>query len=103
MQDERKTKAQLLEDLTRLRQRLIALERREAECTQELADTRAELTEALAQQAAMSEILRVISHSPTDVQPVFEAIVASAARLCDAAFSAVVRFDGGLLHLVAMN
>ena len=54
MQDEKKTKAQLLEDLTRLRQRLMALERREAERVQELADTRAELTETLAQQAATS-------------------------------------------------
>jgi GAF domain-containing protein/CheY-like chemotaxis protein len=63
----------------------------------------ATLAEALEQQTAASEILRVISRSPSDVQPVFEAIVTSAARLCDAAFSAVARFEGGLLHLVAMN
>ncbi len=61
------------------------------------------LTEALEQQAATSEILGVISRSPSDAQPVFEAIVASAARLCDAEFSAVARFEGGLLHLVAMS
>jgi two-component system, NtrC family, sensor kinase len=61
------------------------------------------LAEALEQQAATAEILRVISGSPTAVQPVFDAIVASAARLCDADFSAVVRFDRGLLHLVAVN
>ncbi|PYM62435.1 MAG: hypothetical protein DMD79_10735, partial [Candidatus Rokuibacteriota bacterium] len=60
-------------------------------------------TEALEQQTATSEILRVISSSPADAQPVFEAIVASAARLCDAAFSAVTRFEDGLLHLVAVN
>ena len=63
----------------------------------------ATLAEALDQQTAASEILRVISRSPSDVQPVFDAIVASAARLCDAAFSAVARFDGRLLHLVAMS
>jgi GAF domain-containing protein len=63
----------------------------------------ANLTEALEQQTATGEILRLISQSQTDVQPVFEAIVASAARLCDAAFSAVTRFEGGLLHLVAVN
>ena len=45
----------------------------------------------------------MISRSPTDIQPVFEAIVESAARLCEAEFSVVARFDEGLLHLVAMN
>src|SRR5262249_17851865 len=49
------------------------------------------------------EILRVISSSPTDVQPVFDAIVASASRLCDAEFSWVARFEDELLHLVAIN
>jgi two-component system, NtrC family, sensor kinase len=62
-----------------------------------------QVTEALDQQTATSEILRVISSSPTDVQPVFDTIVASAARLCDADFSAVARFEEGLLHLVAVN
>src|SRR4029453_17172195 len=59
--------------------------------------------EAREQQGAPAEILRVISASQSDVQPVFDAIVASAARLCDADFSAVTRLDGGLLHLVALN
>ncbi len=61
------------------------------------------LAEMLGQQAATSEILRVISSSPTGLQPVFDAIVASAARLCHAEFSAVARYQGGLLHLVALN
>ena len=51
-------------------------------------------TEAQQRQAATREILQVISRSPSDAQPVFEAIVAHAARLCDAEFSAVARFDG---------
>ena len=93
MQDEEKTKAQLIEDLTRLRQRLMALERREAERTQEPADTRAELTEALAQQTATSEILRVISSSPTDLQPVMMAVAENAARLCDAHDALVFRVE----------
>jgi GAF domain-containing protein/CheY-like chemotaxis protein len=63
----------------------------------------ATLTEAQQQQAATTEILRVIAASPSDAQPVFEAIVASAARLCDAEFSAVARFEGGLLHLAAIS
>jgi PAS domain S-box-containing protein len=62
-----------------------------------------ETREALERQTATSEILSVISRSPTDVQPVFEAIVAHAARVCEAEFSAVARFDGELLHLVAVH
>jgi GAF domain-containing protein len=53
-----------------------------------------ELKESLEQQTATSEILRVIASSPTNLQPVFEAIVGSAARLCDATFAALHRFDG---------
>src|SRR5687767_6589092 len=68
-----------------------------------LAQTQRELSEALEQQAATSEILRLVSSSRTDVQPVFESIVGNAARLCRAGFSAVARFDDGLLHLVAIN
>jgi signal transduction histidine kinase len=62
-----------------------------------------ELSEALEQQTATSEVLEVISTSPTQVQPVFEAMVARAAQLCEAHFSAVARFEDGLLHLVAIN
>ncbi len=60
-----------------------------------------ETREALEQQTATSEILRVIARSPTDVQPVFDAIAASVMRLCGAQFSAVFRFDGELNHFVA--
>jgi GAF domain-containing protein/CheY-like chemotaxis protein len=62
-----------------------------------------ELSEALEQQTSTSEVLRVISSSPTQVQPVFDAMVEQAAQLCQAHFSAVARFDDGLLHLVALN
>src|SRR5262245_56573363 len=67
----------------------------------ELDRKNAALTEALEQQTATSEILRVISRSPTDVQPVFDAIAQSALRLCNANFCAVVRYDGEQLHLAA--
>jgi GAF domain-containing protein len=60
-----------------------------------------ETKDALERQTATAEILRVISSSPTDVQPVFDAIVRSAARLCDGVFCNLFRFDGALVHLVA--
>jgi len=60
-----------------------------------------ELSEAREQQTASSDILRVISGSPTDVQPVFDTIVANAVRLCAARMGAAFRFDGDLIHLVA--
>jgi putative methionine-R-sulfoxide reductase with GAF domain len=58
-----------------------------------------ETKEALEQQTATSEILRVISQSPTDVQPVFDAIADSAVRLCESSFSVVHRFDGTNIEL----
>src|SRR5215831_1445886 len=60
-----------------------------------------ETKEALEQQTATSEILRVISQSPTDVQPVFNTIMSSIVRLCDAKFCVAYRYDGGQLHMVA--
>jgi len=62
-----------------------------------------ELTEALEYQTAISEVLRVISSSTTDVTPVFEAIMESAMRLFGAPIAAVFRYDGRLVHLVAQR
>ena len=58
-----------------------------------------ELTESLAYQTATSDILHVISGSPTDVQPVFDIIAERAMRLCDAKYGWVHRFDGEWIHL----
>jgi GAF domain-containing protein/two-component sensor histidine kinase len=68
---------------------------------QELQARNRELTEALEQQTATAEILRVISSSPTDVQPVFDSILERAMRLADAVYGAAFSFDGELIHQVA--
>jgi len=68
----------------------------------ELGDRNRDLTKALEQQTATSEILRVISQSQTDVQPVFETIAAAALKLCGAGSANVFTFDGELIHLAAI-
>jgi class 3 adenylate cyclase/putative methionine-R-sulfoxide reductase with GAF domain len=61
-----------------------------------------ELRDALDQQAATADILRVISGSPGDLQPIFDAIARSANRLCAGVFSALFRLDdAGLIDVVA--
>src|SRR2546422_813358 len=77
-----------------LRESYATLERKVEERTREL-------SESLEQQTATAEILRVISQSQADVQPVFDAIVRSAVRLCDALFCVAYRFDGELIHPTA--
>jgi C4-dicarboxylate-specific signal transduction histidine kinase len=67
----------------RLRSRLSTLSR---------ADLEAQVTELLAQQSAISEVLRTIANSPNDLQPVFDTIVANATRLC--------RSEGAILRMV---
>jgi GAF domain-containing protein len=66
-----------------------------------LTKAHAQATESLEQQTATSEILRVISSSPTDLQPVFDAIVESASKLCGGQWAVVVRLEGDLIHLAA--
>ena len=77
-----------------LRESYAGLERKVEERTHEL-------TNSLEQQTAISEILRVISSSPTDVQPVLRAVAERAAHLCDAPFARVLLIDGDVLRPMA--
>src|SRR5262245_3847436 len=82
-----RTAAQLQESYANLEQKVEARTR--------------ELSEALAQQTATSEVLRVISSSPNDLTPVFDTIVKSAGHLCGAESAAVFRFEGSVFRVAA--
>jgi hypothetical protein len=71
--------------------------------TNELARRTADLTESLAQQTATAEVLKVISSSPGDLQPVFEAMLEKAVRICDAKFGNIYARDGKVFRLLATH
>jgi GAF domain-containing protein len=82
-------------------QAVIAIEN--ARLLNELRQRTTDLTEALEQQTATSEVLQVISRSPGELQPVFDAMLAKAVRICDAKFGNIHLWDGDALHLVASH
>ena len=93
--DEIETLAEQFNTMTsQLRESYSNLEQKVEERTRELSET-------LQQQTATGEILSVISSSPTDTQPVFDAIVRSSVKLCDGLFGAVYLLRDGLVHLGA--
>ena len=60
-----------------------------------------ELSEALEQQSATAELLRIISSSPGHLQPVFEAMLVNATRICEANFGVLLLYDGTAFHVSA--
>src|SRR6266480_1745311 len=69
----------------------------------ELRQRTGDLSEALERQTATSDVLRVISSSPGDLQPVFEAILANATRICGAKFGTLYLYDGDAFHAAAFH
>jgi two-component system, NtrC family, sensor kinase len=82
-------------------QAVIAIEN--ARLLNELRQRTTDLTEALEQQTATSEVLQVISSSPGDLEPVFATMLEKAVRICDATFGNIFRWDDDTLHLVAAH
>src|SRR6516164_6173790 len=69
--------------------------------TRELAEARKQLVDALEQQTATSEVLRLISSSPGELDPVFQTILADALQLCEAKFGFIFRYDDQTCKLMA--
>ena len=82
-------------------QAVIAIEN--ARLLNELRQRTADLTEALEQQTATSQVLQVISSSPGDLQPVFEAMLQNAVGICNAGFGQIHRWNGDALMIVATH
>src|SRR5262249_434219 len=62
-----------------------------------------ELRESLQQQTATSEVLKVVSSSPGELEPVFNAMLENATRICDAAFGSMVLREGDVFRRVAIH
>ena len=62
-----------------------------------------ELRESLQQQTASAEVLKVISSSPGELEPVFQAMLANAVRICEAKFGGLVLFEGNAYRRVALH
>jgi len=82
-------------------QAVIAIEN--ARLLSELRQRTTDLTESLEQQTATSEVLRVISSSPGELEPVFQAMLQNAVRICDAKFGYLQLHENGAFRMAAMH
>ena len=74
----------------------------DADLERKLVLVQRELSEALERQTATGEVLRVIASSPGELEPVFQAMLANAVRICEANFGVLFRFEDGAAGAVAM-
>jgi GAF domain-containing protein len=88
---------------TRLQEQLEARTRELAEAQRQADEARRQAAEALEQQTATSEVLRVISGSPGELEPVFQAMLANATRLCEAKFGTLFLCEGDAFRVVSMH
>src|SRR5882762_748109 len=85
----------------RTRQPRADLEQQLKACRSEIVRVREQLVEALEERTATSDVLRIISNLPAEIQPVLDAVAENAARLCGANNAVIFRLEGELLRLVA--